>query len=78
MKITDIRATTLTVPLEAAPSMRMVVTGGVSYARWWKFETDEGLIGLGEIGGGGESAEAVSEATYKYQVLTYCEKGMEQ
>jgi glucarate dehydratase len=57
MKITDIRATTVTVPLDA-PLLH------ASGAHWGRFvrtivevETDEGLVGLGEMGGGGESAE---------------------
>src|SRR5258706_7910804 len=57
MKISDIRATTVTVPL-AAPLRHS------NGAHWGRFvramvevDTDEGLIGLGEMGGGGESAE---------------------
>ncbi len=57
MKITDIKATTVTVPLEAP--LRHAVG-----AHWGRFvrtivevETDEGIVGLGEMGGGGESAE---------------------
>lgn len=57
MKIIDIRATTITVPLEA--TLRHAVG-----AHWGRFvrtiievETDEGIIGYGEMGGGGESAE---------------------
>ena len=51
MKIADIRATTVTVPLEA-PLQH------ASGAHWGRFvrtivevETDDGLIGLGEMGG---------------------------
>ncbi|HEV2527159.1 MAG TPA: enolase C-terminal domain-like protein [Thermomicrobiales bacterium] len=57
MKIVDIRATTVTVPL-VAPLRHS------AGAHWGRFvrtivevETDDGLIGLGELGGGGESAE---------------------
>lgn len=57
--IVDIRATTVSVPLEAP--LRHAVG-----AHWGRFvrtiievETADGLIGLGEMGGGGESAEAV-------------------
>ncbi len=57
MKITDIRATTVTVPLEAP-------LRHAAGAHWGRFvrtivevETDEGIVGLGEMGGGGESAE---------------------
>lgn len=56
--ISDIRATTVTVPLQAP-------LRHASGAHWGRFvrtivevETDEGLVGLGEMGGGGESAEA--------------------
>jgi glucarate dehydratase len=55
LKIADIRATTVTVPLEA-PLQH------ASGAHWGRFvrtivevETEEGLVGLGEMGGGGES-----------------------
>ncbi len=57
MKITDIRATTVTVPLEAP-------LRHANGAHWGRFvrtivevHTDEGIIGYGEMGGGGESAE---------------------
>ena len=57
MKIVDIRATTVTVPLEAP-------LRHASGAHWGRFvrtivevETDNGLVGVGEMGGGGESAE---------------------
>jgi glucarate dehydratase len=57
MKIVDVRATTVAVPLEAP-------LRHANGAHWGKFvrtivevETDDGLIGLGEMGGGGESAE---------------------
>ena len=60
MKITDIRATTVTVPLEAP-------LRHANGAHWGRFVrtivqvfTDEGLVGLGEIGGGGESAVAAT------------------
>ena len=56
--IVDIRATTVSVPLEAP--LRHAVG-----AHWGRFvrtivevETADGLVGLGELGGGGESAEA--------------------
>ena len=58
MKISDIKATTVTVPLEAP-------LRHAAGAHWGRFvrtivevETDEGITGLGEMGGGGESAEA--------------------
>lgn len=56
-KIADIRATTVTVPLEAP-------LRHANGAHWGRFvrtvvevETADGLIGLGEMGGGGASAE---------------------
>jgi glucarate dehydratase len=66
MKITDIRATTVTVPL-AAPLRH---ANGCHWGRFVRtiveVETDEGLIGLGEMGGGGESAEAAFRAMRSY------------
>jgi len=68
LKIVDIRATTVTVPLEA-PLQH------ASGAHWGRFvrtivevETDEGIIGLGEMGGGGESAEAAITGLKHYLV----------
>src|SRR5215472_7754456 len=62
MKITDIRATTVTVPLEAP----LRHANGCHWGRFVRtiveVETDDGIIGLGEMGGGGESAEAVFRA----------------
>jgi glucarate dehydratase len=58
VKIRDIRATTVTVPLEAP----LRHANGCHWGRFVRtiveVETDTGLIGLGEMGGGGESAEA--------------------
>jgi glucarate dehydratase len=66
LKITDIRPTTVTVPLEAP------LRHG-NGAHWGRFvrtivevETDEGLVGLGEMGGGGESAEAAFRGLKPY------------
>ena len=68
MKITDIRATTVTVPLEAP----LRHANGCHWGRFVRtvveVETDEGLVGLGEMGGGGESAEAVFRAIKSYLV----------
>ena len=68
MKIADIRATTVTVPLEA-PLQH------ASGAHWGRFvrtivevETDDGLVGLGEMGGGGESAEQAFEGLKSYLI----------
>src|SRR4051812_46773974 len=59
MKISDVRATTVTVPLEAP----LRHANGCHWGRFVRtiveIESDEGLIGLGEMGGGGESAAAV-------------------
>lgn len=66
MKITDIRATTVTVPLEAP----LRHANGCHWGRFVRtiveVETDEGIIGLGEMGGGGESAEATFQAMKAY------------
>src|SRR6195952_3846132 len=68
MKIIDIRATTVTVPLEAP----LRHANGCHWGRFVRtiveVETDNGLIGLGEMGGGGESAEAVFRAMKSYLV----------
>ncbi len=68
MKITDIRATTVTVPLEAP----LRHANGCHWGRFVRtiveVETDEGLTGLGEMGGGGESAEAVFRSMKSYLV----------
>jgi glucarate dehydratase len=57
LKIVDIRATTVTVPLEAP----LRHANGCHWGRFVRtiveVETDTGLIGLGEMGGGGESAQ---------------------
>ena len=68
MQIRDIRATTVTVPLEAP----LRHANGCHWGRFVRtiveVETDNGLIGLGEMGGGGESAEAVFRAMKSYLV----------
>ncbi|MEJ7849094.1 MAG: enolase C-terminal domain-like protein [Pyrinomonadaceae bacterium] len=68
MKITDIKATTVTVPLEAP----LRHANGVHWGRFVRtiveVETDEGITGLGEMGGGGESAEGVFRAMKSYLV----------
>jgi len=68
MKISDIRATTVAVPLEAP-------LRHANGAHWGRFvrtivelESDDGLIGLGEMGGGGESAENAIRALKSYLV----------
>jgi glucarate dehydratase len=66
MRIQDIRATTVTVPLEAP----LRHANGCHWGRFVRtiveVETDNGLVGLGEMGGGGESAEAVFRAIKIY------------
>lgn len=68
MQIRDIRATTVTVPLEAP----LRHANGCHWGRFVRtiveVETDSGLIGLGEMGGGGESAEAAIRALKAYLV----------
>ena len=68
MKITDIKATTVTVPLEAP----LRHANGCHWGRFVRtiveVETDEGIVGLGEMGGGGESAEAVFRSMKSYLV----------
>ncbi|HEY3502412.1 MAG TPA: enolase C-terminal domain-like protein [Actinocatenispora sp.] len=57
MKIVDIRPTTVTVPLEAP----LLHSNGAHWGRFVRtvveVEADNGLVGLGEMGGGGQSAE---------------------
>src|SRR5580692_7667252 len=68
VRIQDIRATTVTVPLEAP----LRHANGCHWGRFVRtiveVETDNGLIGLGEMGGGGESAEAVFQSMKSYLV----------
>jgi glucarate dehydratase len=68
MKIQDIRATTVTIPLEAP----LRHANGCHWGRFVRtiveVEADNGLIGLGEMGGGGESAEAMFRAMKSYLV----------
>lgn len=68
MKIADIRATTVAVPLEAP----LRHANGVHWGRFVRtiveVESDNGLIGLGEMGGGGESAETAIRALGDYLI----------
>ncbi|HEX2130987.1 MAG TPA: enolase C-terminal domain-like protein [Actinophytocola sp.] len=68
MKIVDLRATTVTVPLEAP-------LRHANGAHWGRFvrtvvevETDDGIVGLGEMGGGGQSAAAAFAGLRGYLV----------
>ncbi len=67
MKITDIRVTHVNVPLDAPFWWSAGLYPGASKSIV-EVETDEGLVGLGEMGGGGESAEAVFRALKSYLV----------
>ena len=68
MRITDIKATTVAVPLEAP----IRHANGCHWGRFIRtiveVETDEGITGLGEMGGGGESAEAAFAGLKSYLV----------
>jgi len=68
VKITRIRPTTVTVPLEAP----LRHSNGCHWGRFVRtiveVDTDEGITGLGEMGGGGESAEAAFKALERYLV----------
>ena len=68
MKIVDLRATTITVPLEAP----LRHSNGAHWGRFVRtiveIETDVGLIGVGEMGGGGESAELAVKGLKPYLV----------
>ena len=68
MKITDIKATTVAIPLEAP-------IRHANGAHWGRFirtivevHTDEGITGLGEMGGGGESAVNAFKGLKSYLV----------
>lgn len=68
MRIADVRATTVTIPLEAP----LRHSNGAHWGRFVRtiveVEADNGLIGLGEMGGGGESAENAVRALREYLV----------
>lgn len=68
MKIIDIKATTVTVPLEAP----LRHSNGAHWGRFVRtiveVMTDEGITGLGEMGGGGESAELAFQALKYYLI----------
>jgi glucarate dehydratase len=68
MKITDIKATTVSIPLDAP----LRHANGCHWGRFVRtiieVQTDEGITGLGEMGGGGESAEAGFNALKSYLV----------
>jgi len=66
MKITDLRATAVTVPLEAP----LRHSNGAHWGRFVRtiveVETDEGLVGLGEMGGGGADTQGAFGALRPY------------
>jgi glucarate dehydratase len=68
LKIIDVRPTTVTVPLEAP----LRHSNGAHWGRFVRtiveVESDDGLIGLGEMGGGGESAELAIQGLKAYLV----------
>jgi glucarate dehydratase len=68
LNITDIRATTVTVPLEAA----LRHANGCHWGRFVRtiveVDTDAGITGLGEMGGGGESAAGALHGLKRYLV----------
>jgi glucarate dehydratase len=68
MKIADIRATPVTVPLEAP----LRHANGCHWGRFVRtiveVESDDGRVGLGELGGGGEAASAAVLALKPYVV----------
>jgi glucarate dehydratase len=68
MKIARLRATTVTVPLEAP----LRHANGCHWGRFVRtiveVETDDGIVGLGEMGGGGESAQRAFAALEPYLI----------
>ena len=68
MEIRDIRATIVSMPLEAP----LRHANGCHWGRFVRtiveVETGNGLVGLGEMGGGGESAEALFRSLKSYLV----------
>jgi glucarate dehydratase len=68
VKIIEIRPTTVTVPLQAP----LRHSNGAHWGRFVRtiieVETDEGIVGLGEMGGGGESAETAIKGLGSYLV----------
>jgi glucarate dehydratase len=68
LQIADVRATTVSVPLEAP----LRHANGCHWGRFVRtiveVETDDGRVGLGEMGGGGESSEAAFRGLKPYLV----------
>lgn len=66
--IRDVRATTVSVPLQAPLRHAHGAHWGRFVRTIVEIETEDGLVGLGELGGGGESAEAAVRALKPYLV----------
>jgi glucarate dehydratase len=62
MRIADVRATTVSVPLEAPLRHACGCHWGRFVRTIVEIETNDGIIGLGEMGGGGESGENTIKA----------------
>src|ERR1700722_16184858 len=77
MQIRDLRATTVTVPLEAP----LRHANGCHWGRFVRtiveIETDDGHIGLGEMGGGGESAQ-LAFAAWKTMLIGHDPANLEE
>ena len=68
MKIVDLRATTVAVPLQAPLRHALGAHWGRFIRTIVEIETDDGAVGLGEMGGGGESAENSIRALKPYLI----------
>lgn len=68
MRITDIRPTTVTVPLEAPLRHAIDCHWGRFVRTIVEVDTDEGITGVGEMGGGGEFAEAAFRGLKHYLI----------
>ena len=68
MRIADLRAYTVTVPTHAPLRHGNGCHWGRFVRTLVEVETDNGIVGLGEMGGGGESAEAAFRALKSYLV----------
>lgn len=68
LRIADVRATTVTIPIEAP----LRHSNGAHWGRFVRtiveIETTDGRVGLGELGGGGQSAEAAVTGLKPYLV----------
>ena len=62
MKITDVRSTTVAIPLQQPLRYAQGVHPGRLVRTLVEVDTDEGITGLGEIGGSGASSDALIAA----------------